>query len=263
VDAARSEWLCTLERSGPEEELKLRLGLRYVRGLREQRGRQLAEERTQRPFASVSDLAARVPLRRDELESLAELGAMAGVPLRPGQPPGTRRAALWQVEAAAQRGPGLFARVEPREDSSENPLPEMDLRGRIAADLRGSGMTVGPHPVALERKKLRALGVRAAGELAGLARNSRVRTAGLCIVRQRPGTAKGFVFLSLEDETGISNIVIDPDTYEQNRGAILGSALLVVEGRLEKYDGVVSVKGYRFTSMHEALTEGVRSRDFH
>ena len=342
IDVTRSEWLCTLERSGPEEELKLRLGLRYVRGLREVRGKLVAEERARRPFHSVADLAARVPLRRDELKALAELGALASVPLRPGQPPGTRRAALWQVEAAAQRGTGLFARIEPREDSeaasvprsapggvpedvprgvaledhaagnasrnapgnaaqdqlsppssshprtqaisalragfgsgephspvspppghATSPLPEMDLRDRIAADLRGAGLTVGPHPVALEREKLRALGVRAAGELAGLPRNSRVRTAGLCIVRQRPGTAKGFVFLSLEDETGISNIVIDPDTFEENRQPILGSALLLVEGRLEKYDGVVSVKGDRFQSLHDALADGHRSRDFH
>jgi error-prone DNA polymerase len=84
---------------------------------------------------------------------------------------------------------------------------------------------------------------------------------GLCIVRQRPGTAKGFVFLSLEDETGISNIVIDPGTFEKNRRPILGAALLIVEGRLEKMDGVTSVKGDRFWSFHDAL-EGLRSRDF-
>ena len=144
-----------------------------------------------------------------------------------------------------------------------SPLPEMDLRDRIAADLRGTGMTVGPHPVALERKRLKSLGVHAAGELRNLRRGSRVRTGGLCIVRQRPGTAKGFVFLSLEDETGISNIVIDPPTFEKNRRPILASALLVVEGRLEKYDGVVSVKGDRFWGLHEALAAHVQSRDFH
>ena len=139
----------------------------------------------------------------------------------------------------------------------------MDLRERIAADLRGTGMTVGPHPVALERERLRRLGVHAAGELPRLRSGQRVRTGGLCIVRQRPGTAKGFVFLSLEDETGIANIVIDPDTFEQNRRPILASALMVVEGRLEKHDGVISVKGDRFWSLAEALAENVQSRDFH
>jgi error-prone DNA polymerase len=139
----------------------------------------------------------------------------------------------------------------------------MDLRGRIAADLRGTGITVGPHPVALERERLRGLGAHPAAGLKKLRRGQRVRTGGLCIVRQRPGTAKGFVFLSLEDETGISNIIIDPDTFEKNRRPILASSLLVVEGRLEKYDGVVSVKGDRFFGLHEALAGHVHSRDFH
>ncbi|HUJ25929.1 MAG TPA: error-prone DNA polymerase [Myxococcales bacterium] len=314
IDAARSGWLCTLERDGPEEELALRLGLRYARGLREKMGHELVREREKAAFASIADLAARVPLRRDELSALAEIGALASIPARPGGPLPTRRAALWQAEAASRRGPGLFARVEPKEDDAPgqreplaplggegtsapaaacggvgvgsaaeaaresknnnprvdgllgratSPLPEMDLRDRIAADLRGTGMTVGPHPVALERDKLRKLKIHAAAELPHLKRGSRVRTGGLCIVRQRPGTAKGFVFLSLEDETGISNIVIDPPTFEQNRLPILASALLVVEGRLEKFDGVTSVKGDRFYSLQEALASHVRSRDFH
>jgi error-prone DNA polymerase len=139
----------------------------------------------------------------------------------------------------------------------------MDLRDRIAADLRGTGMTVGPHPVALERARLCAIGVHAAAELPTLCGGRVVRAAGLCIVRQRPGTAKGFVFLSLEDETGISNIVIDPPTFEANRRPILASSLLVVEGRLEKYDGVTSVKGHRFWSLHEAVEYEIQSHDFH
>jgi error-prone DNA polymerase len=281
IDAGRSDWLCTLERSGPEEELSLRLGLRYARGLRERLGRKMVEERGRAPFASIADLSARVGLRRDELAQLAEIGALASIPARPGAAPGTRRAALWQAEAASRRGAGLFARVEPREDEPmsdplgsmaiggtgaappQSPLPEMDLRGRIAADLRGTGITVGPHPVALERERLRGLGAHPAAGLKKLRRGQRVRTGGLCIVRQRPGTAKGFVFLSLEDETGISNIIIDPDTFEKNRRPILASSLLVVEGRLEKYDGVVSVKGDRFFGLHEALAGHVHSRDFH
>src|SRR4051794_39953432 len=319
IDVARSDWLCTLEREGPEEELRLRLGLRYARGLREGVGKRIVEERGRGPFASIADLAARAGLRRDELSALAEMGALASVPVRPGGELPTRRAALWQAEAAARRA-GLFARVEPREDDiddqghvavavndhvdvgvlahvnahprvhairslrafgeearassvpapaevpadrARSPLPEMGLRDRIAADLRGTGMTVGPHPVALERDKLRAMGVHAAAELPQLRGGRIVRAGGLCIVRQRPGTAKGFVFLSLEDETGISNIVIDPPTFEANRLPILASSLLVVEGRLEKSDGVTSVKGHRFWGLREALAEHVQSRDFH
>jgi error-prone DNA polymerase len=260
VDVARSDWLCTLERDGPEEDLQLRLGMRYARGLRQAMGEAIVRERSDGgPFRSISDLAARVPLRRDELATLAEIGALGSLAVRPGGLRSTRRSALWQAEAAAQRGPGLFARVEPR-DEGDSPLPEMTLRERTAADLRGTGIAVGPHPVALERDKLRGLRVRTAAELVHLRGGRRVRAGGLCIVRQRPGTAKGFVFLSLEDETGISNIVIDPDTFEQNRRPILTAALLVVEGRLEQYDGVTSVKGDRFWSLSDAV--GVQSRDF-
>src|SRR6266478_4227277 len=116
IDAARSDWLCTLERAGPEEELCLRLGLRYVRGLREALGRKLVEERSRAPFASIADLAARAGLRRDELAALAEIGALASVPARAGGALPTRRAALWQAEASSRRAQGLFARVEPRGD---------------------------------------------------------------------------------------------------------------------------------------------------
>jgi error-prone DNA polymerase len=166
-------------------------------------------------------------------------------------------------ESLVPRRPQAASREPQAAQRARSPLPEMDLRERVAADLRGTGMTVGPHPVALERKRLQAMRVHAAGELRHLERGSRVRTGGLCIVRQRPGTAKGFVFLSLEDETGISNIVIDPPTFEKNRRPILASSLLIVEGVLEKYDGVVSVKGDRFWGLHEALAAHVQSRDFH
>jgi error-prone DNA polymerase len=298
IDVARSDWLCTLERDGPEEELRLRLGLRYARGLREDAAKKLVAERAVRPFASIADFSARVPLRHEELATLAEIGALSSLPVHPGSSPGTRRAALWQAEAALRRPPGLFANLEPRDEpdsdskdhrgDAENaedlvgvfdqpsprsprlrggsesftasPLPEMTVRERTAADLRGTGITVGPHPVALERERLRQLGVRSAAELPRMRNGQRVRAGGLCIVRQRPGTAKGFVFLSLEDETGISNIVIDPPTFERNRRPVLCSALLVVEGRLERYDGVTSVKGDRFWSLEDALT--LPSRDF-
>src|SRR2546425_12150245 len=117
IDVKRSDWLCALERAGPEEELRVRLGLRYARGLREAVGKQTVEERGRAPSASLADLAGRTGLRRDELAALAEIGALASVPMRPGGSLPTRRAALWQAEAASRRGQGLFARVEPREDA--------------------------------------------------------------------------------------------------------------------------------------------------
>jgi error-prone DNA polymerase len=200
---------------------------------------------------------------------------LASLPIHPGVAPGTRRAALWQAEAALRRPPGLFSHVEPSDDETAAAvpaqaedartgtsavLPEMTIRERTAADLRGTGIVVGPHPVALERHRLRELGVKTAAQLRRLRNGQRVRAGGLCIVRQRPGTAKGFVFLSLEDETGISNIVIDPPTFERHRRPVLGSSLLVVEGRLERADGVTSVKGDRFWSLSDALP--LPSRDF-
>ena len=276
IDVTRSDWLCTLARRGPEDELCVRLGLRSAGGLRERAGRELMLERRRAPFESIADLSARVALRRDELVGLAEIGALSALPARKGGLPGTRRAALWQAEAVARRGPGLLARVEPRDDEdaqsqsesesddqASSPLPEMTARERTAADLRGMGLTVGPHPLAHERARLRNSGVSAAAELLLLPGGRVVRVAGLCIVRQRPGSAKGFVFLSLEDETGIANVIIDPDTFERNRTVILASVLLVVEGRLERsVDGVTSVKGQRFSSI-EGVGAGAVSRDFH
>src|SRR3989449_946746 len=123
IDVKRSDWLCALERAGPEEELRVRLGLRYARGLREAGGKKIGEEGGRGPVASIADLAARTGLRRDELAALAEIGALASVPTRPGGALPTRRAALWQAEAASRRGQGLFARVEPREDGLPDGAP--------------------------------------------------------------------------------------------------------------------------------------------
>ena len=198
-------------------------------------------------FGSIHDLARRAHLDRDELETLAAIGALA--PLG-----GTRRTNLW---TAAKPHPGpLFADPPPE----ESPLSEMTDIERLAADYAGTSVTLGRHPMTLRRAALRRRGVLSARELGGVEDGARIEVAGSVIVRQRPGTAKGFVFLSLEDETGISNVAIDPPTFERNRRPVLCSALLVVEGRLEKYDGVTSVKGDRFWSLEDALT--LPSRDF-
>jgi error-prone DNA polymerase len=138
----------------------------------------------------------------------------------------------------------------------------MTGRERTAADLRGTGLTIGPHPVEHERPRLTERGVVTAAALRDLPGGQRVRVGGLCIVRQRPGTAKGFVFLSLEDETGISNVIIEPEIYEAWRAVVLGSAFLVVEGRLEKRDGVINVKGDRFYSPQVEGGVTALSRDF-
>jgi error-prone DNA polymerase len=206
-----------------------------------------------RPFTSLADLHARTDPSAAELATMAEVGALAALG-------GTRREALWQAEALGRSGK-LFARVAP--PPAPGPLPAMTDREAMLAELRGTGVTTGPHPIAYLRPTLDRMGVTTAAALAGIPDGDRVCTGGLVVVRQRPGTAKGFVFLSLEDETGIANIVIEPPTFEQNRRPILGNPLLVVEGRLEKKDGVISVKGDRFWGLSEALTDHVHSRDFH
>ncbi len=263
IDVTRSQWLCTLEEREEGESKKsicLRIGLRYVRGMRLDAGERIVAERARRPFASVGELQARCQLRREELSTLAEIGAFANLPIRPGEAPPTRRAALWQAELYARRGPGLLASVEPREDA-QSPLPEMVLPERTAADLRGTGLTVGPQLVAHHRERLRRLRALSASELLLAPANRRARVGGLVIVRQRPGSAKGMVFLSIEDETGIANVAIDPPTFERNRAVISGSALLLCEGRLEKRDGVTTLKADRFWPLHGQ--EGMpRSRDF-
>jgi error-prone DNA polymerase len=253
IDVAHSAWRCTLEpaRRTPLASGSLRasfapavrIGLRYVAGLREAAGRAIEAERARRPFASIADLAARVALRRDELEALAELGALSGI----DPAAGSRRAALWQV-AAVERDPrSLFAG---RSLSSEpSPLRELDTFETTLADYRRSGMTTGPHVMAHLRAALRARGVLAAAELRALPDGARVRTAGLAIVRQRPGSAKGFCFLTLEDETGTSNAVLTPRAFRRFRVPLHASALLEVEGPLQNADGVIHVRVQRLSPL--------------
>ena len=142
---------------------------------------------------------------------------------------------------------------------------------RLVADFRDTGLTVGPHPMAYRRAALRRARVLSAQELTQVAHGSYVRTAGCVIARQRPSTAKGFVFLSLEDETGIGNAIISPDLLEQNRLVILSEKFLLLEGVLQNQEGVISVRVQRVAPMREAYTAetvdvtdaDVRSHDFH
>ena len=171
-----------------------------------------------------------------------------------------RRDALWQ-DAGASRGEGPLLRGIPEPDAP-SPLQAMDREERLVADFRGTGLTVGPHPMAYHRPELCARGIRTAAELEKIPNGKFVRAAGCVIARQRPGTAHGFVFLSLEDETGIANAIITPDLFEQNRLLLVGEKFLVVEGVLQNLDNVVSVKAQRVLPL--PVTEaGTRSHDFH
>ncbi|HYX69148.1 MAG TPA: error-prone DNA polymerase [Terriglobales bacterium] len=274
IDVTRSEWLCTLEPgessavgrrpSANPEQFAVRLGLRYARGLREEAARALLAERARAPFTSIDDLARRLPdLRKNELVLLAEIGALNSVPSSRFPVPSKklhRRDALWQVERAVRR-PGPLLRDLPQDDSA-SPLAPLRDEERLVADFRGTGLTVGPHPMAYQRARLDALGVRRASELARLPQGRRVRVAGCVIARQRPGSARGFVFLSLEDETGIANAILTPDVYTANRFTVVSESFLLVEGALQNQDGVVSVKAARVLPL--AVTRApTSSHDFH
>jgi error-prone DNA polymerase len=239
-DVTRSNWLCTLE------EGKLRIGLRYVHGLRENIGKRIESSR---PFASIEDFARRVPMPRRDLESLATAGAFAGFAL-------DRREALWRVPALSAAGP-LDA---PPDDDQPSPLDEMTARERQHADYEVLGMTTGPHPMALARNDLVRAGVTPACELAKLRNGQRVRVGGVAIVRQRPGTAKGFFFLTLEDETGLANVIVTPKTFAAWRNVLVGSPVILVDGVLQYQDGVINVRGHRFHAWKEGGPDV--SRDF-
>src|SRR5262249_50542482 len=150
------------------------------------------------------------------------------------------------------------AGVEPEHSGSV--LAPMNSAERLSADYQGTGLTVGRHPMAHRRTELDTLGVRCAGELARIPNGRPVRVAGCVIVRQRPGTAKGFVFLSLEDETGIANIIVEPATFDRNRTALTMEPFLLIDGILQNQDRVVSVKAGRVHPLRTGA--GPASHDF-
>jgi error-prone DNA polymerase len=170
-----------------------------------------------------------------------------------------RRDALWQVERVARNSGPLY--VSLAEDNG-SPLVPMTLNERLTADLRGTGLTIGRHPMAHQRAWLDTLKVTRAVDLKNMRNGMRVRVAGWVIVRQRPGTAKGFVFLSLEDETGIANVIVTPQLFEQNRLALVDYPFLLIEGVLQHQDNVISVKAKRVEPLQIKL-ESVGSHDFH
>jgi error-prone DNA polymerase len=279
----------------------VRLGLRYVAGLREQAGRAIAaivpqppappsqcpkcgcDDRSMlelaashaqwqcfcnlcahdwqapqpppRKFASADDLIRKTGLRRDELSVLAEVGALAAFGC-------DRRAALWQIEKAVRPEGEMFEGTKDEgRGTKEAVLPAMTSIERMAADFAGTGLTIGPHPMSFHRPALALRGVLRAVDLPRQRPGRRVRVAGCVITRQRPGTAKGFVFLTLEDETGISNVIVRPQIYEDQRLAIIESSFVVVEGLLQHQDNVTAVKADRVVPLPGVPVE-VESHDF-
>jgi error-prone DNA polymerase len=334
IDVQISDWDCTVEPDGG-----IRLGLRYVAGLREQAGRAIAsaarsperlalQERANRTlttsaslrsaslsgersvcpkcgcddasmlenegsrwfcnncshdwdadrsperlalpqrdrprrFASLDDLVARSGLRRDELVTLADIGALNAFGY-------DRRSALWQAERAVRPSGDLFhdpftaedaeafdraASPQPPAPNSDSdseefcPLKPMTEAERLVADYAGMGLSTGRHPMALKRDELAMRGILRACDLRTARQGRRVRVAGMVITRQRPGTAKGFVFLTLEDETGIANIIVRPDLFARDRLVIVEEPFLIVDGVLQHQDGVISVRAEQIQGM--------------
>jgi error-prone DNA polymerase len=252
VDVAGSCWACTLETRPPPAESgrgggrtgpAVRLPLRFVRGLREEAARRIEAARSERPFAHSADLARRAELSRREMLALAELGALASID------PGARkrRAALWQVAGLDPDARSLFAGAPPAAGGA--PLPEMSALEATLADYRASGLSTGPHVMAHLRSRLRARGMLAAAELRSVPDGRWVRTAGHVIVRQRPGSAKGMCFLTLEDETGSANAVLTPPLFRRFRVPLHTAPLLEIEGPIQNVDGVIHVRVRRLAPL--------------
>jgi error-prone DNA polymerase len=317
IDVTCSDWPCTLEKS--PQGFALRLGLRYVKGLRQEMGLKIAEECAVRTFSSVDDLKLRIPaMQKTELAGLAEIGALNRLAAKESGM--HRRDALWQVERAARRAGPLFEGLpefpsreqpstlkglklssrgqghvflcppptdrEPQLSSdpegveltgrplqgqemqntlvgfTHGPLAAMTSEERLVADFRGTGMTIGPHPMAYKRQEMKKRHVRAVADLARLRDGLRVRIAGAVIARQRPGTANGFVFLSLEDETGITNAIITPQLFKEDYATLVQQQFLLIEGKLQNQEGVISVKAERVQPLTITQAE-TASHDFH
>jgi error-prone DNA polymerase len=276
MDVTKSDWKCTLEQSAVSTQHAVRLGLKYSRGLREPAGQALVRERSLRPFVSIHDLARRVPeLRRDELNTLAEIGALNSVasgqwsvgrsklttdhqPLTTGS--FHRRDALWQVERAVRSSGPLLDGLP--ESDVQSPLQIMNHEERLVADFNGTGLTIGPHPMQYRRAEMKKLGIYRASDLPHIPNGRRLRIGGCVIARQRPGTAKGMMFMSLEDETGIANAIFAPDLLQKNRVLLISERFLMVEGILQNQDNVIHIKAEKVAPLRITKAETV-SHDFH
>jgi error-prone DNA polymerase len=227
----------------------LRLGLCHVRGLARGDGERIAAERKRAPFTSLADFQLRTALPKTALRTLAKIGALNGLADH-------RRAAQWQVET--HRDPDdLFATIETHRAI---PLAAMQPIERTSADLAGTGMSTGPHPMAHLRASLPD--VWRAADLGTAPQGASVRIAGLVICRQRPGTAKGFVFVSLEDETGVANAILTPALFEKRRLTICEEPFLSIEGAVQNTDGHTLIKARRVTALPVTAGALPASHDF-
>jgi error-prone DNA polymerase len=232
----------------------LRLGLHTIRGLPRSVGEAIVAARAAGPFESLSDLVRRAGVSRAWLIRLAEASAL-------GPLAGDRRSAVWRSLGLEADAGDLFAGRAPAEPEPE--LPAASAAEEISADFAATGLSVRSHPMAVVRSGLGSGKVRTARELVRMPDRAPVEVAGMVIVRQRPETARGIVFVSLEDETGIANLVVMPDVYERFRPVVRGSPFLLARGRVERNGLVVNVRVDSMAPLALAPPVGDRARDFH
>ncbi|PTY04739.1 error-prone DNA polymerase [Opitutaceae bacterium EW11] len=244
----QSDWPCTVV-----DDRSIRIGLSYVRGVRETSVRTMLAARGERPFTSLADFLKRTDFSAPERRALASVGALNALAEH-------RRAALWQVEAAWSNDESLFQRFA-EDETTLIPLAPMTMTERFAADFSGMSITTGVHPMAMLRDRLPD--VYPAGELPLVRNGERVSIAGSVICRQRPGTAKGFVFVSLEDETGIANAVVTPDFFEQHRLVITQEPSMKITGKLQNVSGVIHVRAEKIEPLRQTDLPDQTSHDFH
>ena len=254
VCVMQSNWRCVVI-----SDDSVRLGFCVVNGLRQEHADELGWQRQDRQFNSLEDFKRRVPLSREELRTLAELGALNCFAAH-------RRAAMWRVEEVAGIGdPGSsISTLSPTgiSDPGYNvPLAPMTLPERVRADYETMNLTTGPHPMKLLRERLP--NIWRASDLPEAPHGATVQIAGNVICRQRPGTAKGFVFISLEDETGVSNAIVDPNLFERFRLLITEEAFLLIEGEVQNSDDVVLIKTRDIRPLAHQELAGSESHDFH
>jgi error-prone DNA polymerase len=248
IDILKSRWDCTVEGN------EVRLGFRYTKSLGPAAKEKLERELAAGPFTSAADFVFRFGINQTALEQLAMVGAFQGFGL-------TRRQALWEILALAKRSADELP--VSTESVGETLLPPMSVGKRLAADFKGMDLSVGPHPMSLIRPILTAQNIKSTADLKTIHDKTEVSVAGVVVIRQRPATAKGFLFLTLEDETGFLNIVVKPNLVEKFRKDLIYSGALIVRGIVERQDGVINVIGRKFTPLkfNDAMIE-MKSRDF-
>jgi len=235
----------------------IRVGLRQVKGLGQEAGKRIEAARTKKKLEGVEDLAARAILKRDEMEALAEAGTLEALVRG-------RREAIWKVRAP--RGDELYAGRD-YDGAPPPPMPSLSRAEQLALDYERTGLSVSDHPMRLARPSLSAR-IKSSREIAGLTQGTRVSGAGLVICRQRPGTASGVVFITMEDEAGFINLILYSKVFDEFRYVATTSALLLAHGVIEREGEVVYIVVQRLEklalkSLRNKLENVSMSRDFH